>query len=119
MCCGFSAFFLQFYHYPQLTTHHPLPTTHKKGSKSGGISITFFHVSGKNLPKPSEKKVPETAFQAQKQPEKRVYQTNRQLTLSMLEKKLKKITSGIPPYWKNTIFATAKTTRRSLKLMPI
>ena len=73
-------------HKSQLTNHYPPLTTHKKGSKSGGISITFFHVSGKNLPKPSEKKVPETAFQAQKQPEKRVYQTNRQLTLSILEK---------------------------------
>jgi hypothetical protein len=106
-------------HNSQITTHYPPLTTHKKGSKSGGISITFFHVSDKNLPKPIGKTAQKTAFSEHKATKSQLQRTITQLTFNRLQKKLKKVPACVTPYRKNTIFATAKTTRRSLKLMPI
>jgi hypothetical protein len=106
-------------HNSQITTHYPPLTTHKKGSKSGGISITFFHVSDKILPKQIGKTAQKTAFPEHKATKSQPQKTIIKLTFNRLQKKLKKVPAGVPPYWKNTIFATAKTTRRSLKLMPI
>jgi hypothetical protein len=83
------------------------------------VKFRFCQFQGKNLPKPSSKAATKTTFSAPKSTDFHLQDKNITLVFSRLKEKFKKVLTGVTPYQKNTIFATAKTTRRSLKLMPI
>jgi hypothetical protein len=85
----------------------------------GGSERRFFRFFPKFLPKDVLIFLPEGTSNNQNQHFSSFFSLYIFMIFRQLEKSLKKIAPTVPEYQKNTIFATAKTTKTFIENMPI